>query len=200
MLISHLHHDHCHLPSLRRLAPGTRVVLPRGGAGLLAGLPLDPVEMGPGDELSVGSVGIVAVHAFHDGRRHPGSRWVGPALGYVVHGSRRVWFAGDTGWTDRLGRDVGRVDVALLPVGGWGPLSRPSVQGQHLDPQQAAQVAASLPAAVAVPIHFGTMWPAGLPAHRHRAFLGPGQEFRRALAQRAPDIAVHVLEPGQALD
>jgi L-ascorbate metabolism protein UlaG (beta-lactamase superfamily) len=200
VLISHLHHDHLHLPSLRRLPAGTRVVLPRGGAGLLDGLPLDPLEVVPGDVVSLGGVDVVAVHAFHDGRRHPGSRWAGPALGYVMHGTRRVWFAGDTGWTDRLGADVGEVDVALLPVGGWGPLARPSVHGQHLDPEQAARVAASLPpGATAVPVHFGTLWPTGLPAHRHRAFLGPGEQFRQAVAGRAPDVSVRVLDPGASL-
>jgi L-ascorbate metabolism protein UlaG (beta-lactamase superfamily) len=199
VLISHLHHDHCHRPSLRRLAPGTRVVMPRGGAGVLAGLPLDVVEVAPGDEVSVGGVTVVAVRAFHDGRRHPRSRWVGPALGYVVHGSGATWFAGDTGWDDRLGRDVGPVDVALLPVGGWGPMSRPSTLGQHLGPDEAARVARSLPAAAVVPIHYGTFWPVGLRALRHPGFLGPGAQFREAMTRRAPDIEVHVLDPGTSM-
>jgi L-ascorbate metabolism protein UlaG (beta-lactamase superfamily) len=195
-LVSHLHHDHCHLPSLARLAPGTRVVLPRGGAGLLAGLPLDVVEMGPGDVIDVAGVPVQAVRAFHDGRRHPGSTWRAPALGFVVHGRRRVWFAGDTGLTDRLGQDVEAPDVALLPVGGWGPVARPSVAGQHLDPRAAAIVAARVAARWAVPVHFGTLWPAGLPAHRARTFAGPGEEFRRRARSLAPGTRVWVGQPG----
>lgn len=198
VLVSHLHHDHCHLPSLRRVQPGTRVLLPRGGGGLLADLPLDVEEMAPGDVADVHGLPVQAVRAFHDGRRHPGSSWAGPALGYVVHGTRRVWFAGDTGLTDRLGADVDAPDVALLPVGGWGPVARPSVAGQHLDPRQAAQVAHRVGAALAVPVHYGTLWPAGLPAHRSPAFAGPGLEFAQQAAAASPQTQVWVAHPGES--
>ena len=198
VLVSHLHHDHLHLPSLRRLPPGTRVVLPRGGGGLLADLPLDVVEVAPGDVVDVAGVPVQAVRAYHDGRRHPGSRWSGPALGYVVHGARRTWFAGDTGLTDRLGADVDAPDLALLPVGGWGPVARPAVRGEHLDPVQAADLARRVRACWAVPVHYGTLWPAGLPAHRSVAFAGPGAQFEREAARRAPGTAVWVADPGQS--
>lgn len=33
VLVSHLHADHLHLPSLARLAPGTRLLVPRGRWG-----------------------------------------------------------------------------------------------------------------------------------------------------------------------
>ncbi len=199
-LVSHLHHDHCHLPSLRRLPPGTRVLLPRGGGGLLAGLPLDVQEMAPGDVVDVDGVAVQAVRAYHDGRRHPGSSWAGPALGFVVHAGVRVWFAGDTGLTERLGADVDTPDVALLPVGGWGPVARPSVAGQHLDPHQAAAVAHRVEAARAVPVHYGTLWPAGLPAHRSPAFAGPGHEFARHATALAPRTRVWVARPGESWD
>jgi L-ascorbate metabolism protein UlaG (beta-lactamase superfamily) len=199
-LVSHLHHDHCHLPSLRRLPPGTRVLLPRGGGGLLAGLPLDVQEVVPGDVVDVGGVAVQAVRAYHDGRRHPGSSWTGPALGFVVHAGMCVWFAGDTGWTQRLGADVDTPDVALLPVGGWGPIARPSVAGQHLDPHQAARLAHRVGALRAVPVHYGTLWPAGLPAHRSRAFTGPGHEFARWAAATAPRTRVWVARPGESWD
>ncbi len=198
VLVSHLHHDHLHLPSLRMLPPGTTVVLPRGGAGLLAGLPLDVVEVAPGDEVAVRGVTVRAVRAFHDGRRHPGSRWRAPALGYVVHGRRTVWFAGDTGLTDRLGADVGTPDVALLPVGGWGPVARPSVSGEHLDPAQAAGVARRVGAGWAAPVHYGTLWPVGLPAQRHRGFARPGTEFAVHLARQASGPRVWLPAPGES--
>lgn len=38
VLVSHLHADHLHLPSLARLAPGTRLLVPRGRAGPYRGL------------------------------------------------------------------------------------------------------------------------------------------------------------------
>lgn len=193
VLISHLHHDHLHLPSLRRLPPGTAVLLPAGGAGLLGDLDLVVTQVEPGDAVDVAGVRVRAVRAWHDGRRHPGSSWSAPALGYVVHGSASTWFAGDTGPDPDLGADVGAVDVALVPVGGWGPVSRSSVRGQHLGPVDAAEVVRRVGAELAVPIHYGTMWPSGMRARVSPAFAGPGAHFA-ALTPQA-----HELTPGQSL-
>ena len=75
---------------------------------LLLGLAYDrrtlrPVLGAGGGGYSGTVIHPVAVRAVHDGRRHPGSRWWAPALGYVVSGSSRVWFAGDTGPAPLLG-------------------------------------------------------------------------------------------------
>lgn len=177
VLVSHLHHDHLHLPSLRRLPAGTPVVVPVGAAGLLRTLPLDVREVAPDDEVAIADVTVRAVRAVHDGRRHPGSRWWAPALGYVISGSRRVWFAGDTGPAPMLGDDVGEADLAVVPVGGWGPVSRRSVDGQHLGPAEAASVVGRVGATCAVPIHYGTLWPRGLRAQDHPSFASPGVRF-----------------------
>jgi len=190
VLISHLHHDHLHLPSLRRLPPRTTVVLPVGGAGLLAGLDLVVVEVGPGDGLAVGGVWVSAVHAAHHGRRHPGSSWKGPALGFVVEGAVRTWFVGDSGPDPALGSDVGGADVVLVPVGGWGPVSRPSAARQHLGPSEAAALVRAVRASMAVPIHYGTLWPSGIRARP--AFSFPGQQFA-GLCEQA-----RVLGPGES--
>ena len=193
VLISHLHHDHLHLPSLRRLPGGTTVLLPAGGGGLLDDLDLVVTQVEPGDAVDVAGVRVRAVRARHDGRRHPGSSWSAPALGYVVEGSARTWFVGDSGPDADLGADVGEVDVALVPVGGWGPVSRSSVRGQHLGPVEAAETVQRVDAALAVPIHYGTMWPSGMRAHVSPAFTSPGSRFS-ALAPQARELA-----PGQSL-
>jgi L-ascorbate metabolism protein UlaG (beta-lactamase superfamily) len=190
VLVSHLHHDHLHLPSLRRLPARTRVVLPVGGAGLLDALGLDPVEVEPGDTVTVGGLSVRAVRAMHDGRRHPGSSWTGPALGFVVEGTARTWFVGDSGPAPTLGADVGSPDVVLVPVGGWGPVSRAAVRDQHLGPPEAAALVARVGASRAVPIHYGTLWPSGLRAKQ--SFLSPGERFA-ALCPQA-----RVLAPGES--
>lgn len=190
VLVSHLHHDHLHLPSLRRLPAGTRVVLPVGGAGLLDAIDLEPIEVAPGDTVTVGGLSVRAVRAVHDGRRHPGSSWTGPALGFVVEGTARTWFVGDSGPAPTMGADVGSTDVVLVPVGGWGPVSRPSTQGQHLGPREAADLVARVGASVAVPIHYGTLWPSGIRAKQ--SFLSPGERF----AELSPQALV--LAPGDS--
>src|SRR4051812_26677786 len=119
VLVSHLHADHCHLPSLRRIAPDVPVLLPRGGERLLRGRP-DVRPVRPGDELEVAGAHVAVLPAHHDGRRLPGSRHRGPALGFrVTRGDHTFWYPGDTGARVDLSQ-VAPVDLALVPVGGWG--------------------------------------------------------------------------------
>ncbi|MFJ8198333.1 MBL fold metallo-hydrolase [Streptomyces sp. NPDC096152] len=198
-LISHLHADHLHLPSLTRLAPGTRLLVPRGAPRAVPGLRrlghLRITEVAHGDRVEVGEVVVRAVPAHHDGRRLPFGRHRSPALGYVVEGRARTYFAGDTGLFDGMAEEVGQVDAALLPVGGWGPY----LGAGHLDAGRAAQAVARLAPRTAVPVHYGTYWPIGLDAVRPHEFHAPGDEFVRLAARRAPRVAVHRLGHGESV-
>jgi len=194
VLLSHLHADHLHKPSLALLAPGTPALVPRGAAGLLRGLPVTPVEVEAGDQVPVGSATVTVVPAVHADRRWPWSAVRAAAVGYVVSGCGRTYFAGDTGAVPDLRAVTPRVDVAVLPVGGWGPWLR----GEHLDPDEAAGALRTLRPVVAVPVHYGTFWPRGVSWVRPRAFHEPGRDFARAAALVAPDVEVRVLEPGMS--
>ncbi|MFD3540700.1 MBL fold metallo-hydrolase [Streptomyces sp. NPDC058662] len=201
VLVSHLHADHLHLPSLARLAPGTRLLVPRGACRAVPGLAriaaeraLAVTEVAPGEAVGVrNGVRVRAVSARHDGRRLPFGPALAPALGYVVEGAARTYFAGDTGLFDSMAREVGPVDVALLPVGGWGPRLGPG----HLDAGRAAVALAELAPAAAVPVHYGTFWPIGMDAVRPHEFHAPGEEFERAARRLAPKVAVRVPAHGE---
>lgn len=201
VLVSHLHSDHLHLPSLARLARGTRLMVPHGAPGAVPGLArvagargLAVTELAPGDTVTVGNgVRVRAVSARHDGRRLPFGPRLAPALGYVIEGSSRTYFAGDTGLFDSMAEEVGPVDVALLPVGGWGPYLGPG----HLDAAGAARALALLAPAAAVPVHWGTYWPIGLDAVRPHEFHAPGQEFARCARREAPKVRVRVPAHGE---
>jgi L-ascorbate metabolism protein UlaG (beta-lactamase superfamily) len=149
--------------------------------------------MEPGDELAVNGVTVRAVPALHDGRRLPMGPHRSPALGYVLEGQARTYFAGDTGLFDGMADAVGPVDVALLPVGGWGPY----LGHGHLDAGRAARALAALSPAAAVPVHYGTYWPIGMDAVRPHEFHAPGDEFVRHAARLAPKVVVHRLGHGE---
>ncbi|MFE2250889.1 MBL fold metallo-hydrolase [Streptomyces lavendulae] len=201
VLVSHLHADHLHLPSLARLPVGSRLVVPRGAGRAVPGLArlarirrLAVTEVAPGDEVAVREgVRVRAVSARHDGRRLPFGPQRAPALGYVVQGAARTYFAGDTGLFEAMAEEVGPVDVALLPVGGWGPYLGPG----HLDPERAARAAALLGPRAAVPVHYGTYWPIGMDAVRPHEFHSPGEEFARCALRLAPEVAVRVPGHGE---
>jgi len=182
VLLSHLHYDHLDLPSLKAFARELPVVVPRGGARLLRAF-ADVREIEPGESVDLGALHVEAVEAEHDGRRHPGGA-SGPALGYILHGSRAVYFAGDTDLFAGMAA-FAPLDVALLPVAGWGKKLGPG----HLDPDRAAAALALLRPGVAVPIHWGT-YRAG---RRVEDSAAPAHAFARAAAQLAPDVRVEIL-------
>ncbi|MEV5694555.1 MBL fold metallo-hydrolase [Micromonospora globbae] len=197
VLVSHLHADHLDFASLRRL-PGRPTLVVPAGAGALVRRTLGPaagpcVELAPGETTTVGEVRVTAVPAAHDGGRGPWSRHRAAAVGYLVQGQARTWFAGDTGLFDEMGK-LGPLDVALVPVGGWGP----TLPAGHLDPAGAAEAVRRAAAAWAVPIHFGTFWPIGCDRIRPDRFLPPGEEFARHAGAVSPGTRVRVLRPGES--
>lgn len=196
VVISHLHADHLHLPSLRRLTRDLPVLVPRGAVHRVRGLAstgLNLVPVVPGDRVTVGAVSIEVVPAVHDGRRLPRGPQDCPALGYVVHGEQRTYFAGDSALTDEMADWAGGCDLTLLPVGGWGP----SLGAGHMDPDRAARAAEIIGPRLAVPVHFGTFWPHGLAHVRPALFHDPGRSFvRRATELGVP--ALELLPGGQA--
>src|SRR6201989_2410530 len=125
VLVSHIHFDHLDVPSLRRLGRSVRLLVPRGAGRFLsrAGF-TDGTELDAGDEGDVGRARVTAVPAEHDGRRRP----LGPAaatLGFTLAGEKTVYFAGDTDVFEGMAALAGTIDVALLPVWGWGPTLGP---------------------------------------------------------------------------
>lgn len=194
VLVSHVHHDHLDRPTLKRFAaPGTEIVLPRDAARLVGGLGFGTVaEVGAGETTTVGGAVVEVVPAWHPTRRWPRSAEL-EALGFVVEG---IWFAGDTDLHERMGELRGRVEVALVPIWGWGPSLGPG----HLDPVGAARVLALVRPRIAIPIHWGTYLPYGL-HRRHGALLrAPALQFAGHAARLAPSVRVERLEPGGSLE
>jgi len=191
VLISHLHADHLDVPTLRMLPRSGPVVAPKGSRAWLSARGISEVaELGAGDEMRLGGVRIVATPAKHDRRRRPLGAAADP-VGYLIRGSRTVYFAGDTDLFQSMAELRGLVDVALLPVWGWG--SR--VGAGHLDPESAAAAASLIAPAVAIPIHWGTLALAR-PARRAADPGRPPREFVAFTARYAPSVEVRLLSPG----
>jgi L-ascorbate metabolism protein UlaG (beta-lactamase superfamily) len=192
VLVSHAHPDHFDRASLRRLPGSPIVVVPSGLGRAVRQLGFEERELVPGESTDVGGVRVAAVPARH-GRwpRHPSAR----TLGYLVEGSTRVYFAGDTSAFQGLRSLAGRVDVALLPIGSWGPHKAP----WHLGPRGAARLADMIGAAVVIPIHWGTLYPAGLARIWSGPIEAPARRFRAAAAELAPTAEMCVLRPGEEM-
>jgi L-ascorbate metabolism protein UlaG (beta-lactamase superfamily) len=199
VLLSHLHRDHTDLPSVRLFPRRTKAIVPVGAAELVHEATNGVVEeLAEGASAPVGDVLVQATHAVHDGRRHVGSV-TAEAVGYVLQGSRSVYFAGDTAvFDDMVGLARGLphgLDVALLPVSGWGL----TLGDGHMDAEEAAHAVALLRPRIAVPIHWGTLRIPVLWRLRPRYSTEAAQRFAMLVVQQVPDTTVVVPEPGQAI-
>ena len=189
VLISHSHHDHLDLHSLDRLDREAQVLVPAGAGGLLRRRGFSFVrEVVAGDEVDVGALRVRVTHAEHASGFRMGTGRTQP-VGYVIAGTRTVYFAGDTDVFQGMGA-LGRIDVALLPVAGWGP----RLPAGHLDPARAVEALELIDPRLAIPIHWGTYAP-------WRPPLGddtPARTFAELAATVVPAVDVCVLRPGQS--
>jgi L-ascorbate metabolism protein UlaG (beta-lactamase superfamily) len=198
VLISHLHHDHFDRRSLELIDRRTPIVVPAGGGSLIRELGFGAVEeVVAGDRVGFGAVSVLVVHAEHEGGRGPRSTHKAQPVGYIVEGQRRSYFAGDTDIFDEMAA-IGepQLDLALIPVWGWGPTLGPG----HLDPRSAADALALLAPTLAIPIHWGTLYPFALERLRPRALSDPPHLFKRYAGEIAPRSEVRILAPGETTE
>jgi L-ascorbate metabolism protein UlaG (beta-lactamase superfamily) len=199
VLISHLHHDHTELSSLRRL-PGVPVLTAPENAEWLRRKGLEGVDLKdaadwftvPGTE-----VRVRLVRADHGHRPMP--HRPNAANGHLVRApGLTAWAAGDTSLYDDMAYlpdwAEGTVDVALVPIGGWGP----RLSGGHMDADQAAQACARSGARMAIPVHWGTLHAPVVGRYPRGWMDAGGPLFAEALERHAPGCTPLVLSPGES--
>jgi L-ascorbate metabolism protein UlaG (beta-lactamase superfamily) len=161
ILLSHNHYDHCDLRALRALARrfDPAVITPLGNARLLRSTGLRRIdELDWWDKTTVNALAVTLTPAQHFSARTPFDRNRALWGGFIItSGTRRVYFAGDTGYTTvftEVRERTGRVDLALLPIGAYEP--RWFMQSIHMNPAEAVQAHVDLQATTSVAMHFGT--------------------------------------------
>lgn len=200
ILVSHAHPDHFDLDSLRRVNGEPLLIVPvglgraarRAGRSVREVVADEVVELVPRNLPGSGAnpIRVTVIHARH---------WRWPlqpqarCVGYLVEGSLGIYFAGDTGLFPGMDRLAGRVAIALLPVGRWGPHRGPD----RLTPASAAEAMRLVGARSAIPIHWGTLHPPGRWASQP---ADAGVRFASAAGDLAPGLDIRVLKPGEATD
>jgi L-ascorbate metabolism protein UlaG (beta-lactamase superfamily) len=187
VLVSHAHHDHLDLPSLALVTRRGGIAVPAGAGELLRRRGFaDVTELEVGGEIAVGPVVVRATYAAHGGRRAL-TRTVAPPIGYLIEGSCRIYFAGDTDVFPDMAALAPGLSLALVPIGGWGA----RVPAGHLDARRAAEALRLLRPCTAVPIHWGTYRQVGLARDDAVA-----ERFVRAVHALAPSVEPCVLPVG----
>ncbi len=192
ILISHMHHDHLDLPTLERLGKDKLLLVPERAGSWLRGKGFRNVrELPVGASERVEVLDINAVPAHHSGWRPP----FGPtaeAIGFMLDGAHRIYYPGDTDLFAGMAHLASDIDLALIPVWGWGP----TLGEGHLDPFRAAEAVVRLKPKVVVPIHWGTFHPIGTALHRAGFLVDPPHVFATAARRLAPQTDIRILAPG----
>ncbi|MFV1979130.1 MAG: MBL fold metallo-hydrolase, partial [Myxococcota bacterium] len=189
ILISHAHMDHLHRPTLKRIANGQTVFVPKGVAGLLRGMNFGRVhELDLWDQFQFDETEIIFTPAFHWGARmiHDTHRGFGGFIMRTEHSS--LFHCGDSAYFDGF-TDIGSrydIDTAILPIGAY---DTPSGREVHMNPEEAVQAFEDLRANRMIPMHHET-FPLG---------IGKSCEPRRRLdaaaaARRLTDQIIAPLE------
>ena len=186
ILISHDHMDHLHPPTLAKLPRAATVIVPPRTAHHVADLGFARVvELGVGQSVQIRRVDIATTVLHHGTTRHPAS-------GYVIRGEGpSVFFCGDSGYFSgfaEIGRRY-RPDIALLPIGGYLPVS---FRERHMSPLDALYAFEDLQSRIMIPHHYGAF------ALSYEHLCDPGQWLRRLVAENDLEIYVQTLEPGES--
>lgn len=157
IVVSHGHWDHCDVPTLKHLAPGTLLCYPPDLQDVCGRLPAaQHAPLWHGEIAERDGVQVTAVPARHFGRRWFRERHRG-YCGFVVSvADTHVYFAGDTAYFDGF-REIGAqfpLQVALCPVGAYEP--EWFMRRVHCNPEDTVRAFEDLRAHVLAPMHWGT--------------------------------------------
>lgn len=159
VVLSHNHRDHMDAPTLLRLGPRVRYLVPRGLASWFRQEGLDDVvELDWWQHHDFKGVRVTFVPSHHWSQRGPFDRNTSLWGGFVIEdGTHRVYHSGDTAYFSgfrSIGARAGRIHAALLPIGAYEP--RWFMKPQHMNPTDAVRAFQDLGAERFIAMHWGT--------------------------------------------
>jgi L-ascorbate metabolism protein UlaG (beta-lactamase superfamily) len=179
ILISHAHMDHLHRPTLKRIANGQTVFVPKGVSSLLKGMNFGRVhELDLYQHFQFDETEIIFTPAYHWGARmiHDTHRGFGGFIMKTAHSS--LYHCGDSAYFEGF-TEIGQrysIDTAILPIGAY---DSPSGREVHMNPEEALQAFEDLQAKQMIPMHHETFpLGIGLPCEPRRR-LNAAAEARR---------------------
>lgn len=195
VLLSHLHHDHAEVSSLTQ-ARGAMILTGDQNAGWVRRKVRSPVIGLAADQWHpvASDLEVRLVRADHAARPMP--HRPNQAHGFLVRSAEHVvWFVGDSSLHAEMAAVPAlagaRVDVALVPIGGWAPRLSPG----HMGPADAAEACRLARPRAVLPIHHGTLHPRGLRRVGGLAWMArPLHDFLAEMTRHGS--SVEVLTPG----
>lgn len=175
ILVTHSHFDHCDPSKIKKISqPNTVIIAPEDCASKIGG---EVKTLKPNQEMAVGKIRVKATEAYNNKRfRTPGNPFhpKGFGIGYLITvRDKTIYHAGDSDLIPEM-KQLGHVDVALLPSGGTYTMDNP----------ESAEAALTINPKTAIPMHRWDTDPEefrkklGSNSHIQVVILSKGEEFQ----------------------
>ena len=198
VVISHDHYDHLDVATVERLARvhQPRFFVPLGMKEWLTDHGArDVVELDWWQAAEFRGVTFTCTPAQHSAGRGLRDQNLRLWATWVIAGAgKKLWFAGDTGYTPSLreiGERLGPFDLAAIPVGGYSAYE--DNHPNHVNPEEALRLFEEQNAQLMVPIHFGTF------DFNREPFAEPPGRLLKAATARGLREHVAILGTGQSI-
>ena len=198
VVISHDHYDHLDRETVQRLAREHRSTffVPLGLKAWFASNGVEKaIELDWWESRAFRGLTVTCTPAQHSSGRGLHDQDSRLWSSWTLSGrTRRVYFAGDTGYTPSLGeiaRRLGPPDLAVLPIGGYSDY--PGHHPNHLNPEEAVRLFEDLRARLLVPMHWGTF------DLNREPFREPPTRLLAQARRRGLEEQIAVLSPGQTI-
>ncbi|WNY27261.1 hypothetical protein MsAm2_10530 [Methanolapillus ohkumae] len=162
VLISHMHHDHADVRSLRKIFKDndkTEALIPLRSGMYLKHFTDKYQEAGWYQQYKTSpGVEVFFLPTFHWSRLHAfdGNKTLWGSFLLRANG-KTIYFGGDTAWGNHfseIAEIFPEVDYAIMPVGGYKP--RSIMKDAHMGPDEAVQAAMLMNSKHFIPMHYGT--------------------------------------------
>jgi L-ascorbate metabolism protein UlaG (beta-lactamase superfamily) len=199
ILISHTHADHLDVGSFKFIPCGVPIIVPEGCDRAVSGYLSNPVielshyatyELTCGTEITAVPVIHSWSHFFDFGSTRSNA--------YIIRNHDTgacIYYCGDSAYGPHFREtgNLGRIDLALLPIGSYEP--RWFMSRKHMTPAEAVNAFEDLKAAHMVPIHHGTF---RLSLEDPKAAM----EWLTKILSERPDLnpRIHPLKPGEIFE
>ncbi|MDP5143680.1 MBL fold metallo-hydrolase [Rheinheimera baltica] len=156
VLYSHLHYDHFSTRDIKLIGTSAHYYLPYGMAAYMPNGGYQVTEMAWYSSAQQGKLTIDAVPARHFNSRTLSDENQALWAGWLIqHGDKKLFFAGDTGYSQHFNdirQRYGVIDICLLPIASY---HGPNYRAVHMTPEDALMVAEELGCKVMIPWGYG---------------------------------------------
>jgi L-ascorbate metabolism protein UlaG (beta-lactamase superfamily) len=161
VLISHNHYDHLDKNTILALQKehAPQFIVPLGVSPFFKRLGIQNViEIDWDEEIEFKSLKIKGTPAVHFSSRGAFDQDKTLWCGYLIKGSKHIYFAGDTGYDENIFKKIGNenpnLDLSILPIGAYKPNWFMSLI--HTNPDEAVKIHIDLKTKQSIATHFGT--------------------------------------------